>query len=645
MIPTAFTVVRSLPRLVLALWLVSATLLGPGPAAPIAAQDNPRFFPDTGFTIANDRFWDYFQKRGGTRTFGLPISRELQLEGFRVQFFQRQVMQQRLDGSVQLLNLLDPGVVPYTRMNGSTFPAVDENVLNGAPSTADPQYADKVVQYVRDRAPDQFGGKPVNFGTTAVSLVRYEEAFPEADAPSSLVPVISVLEITGLPTSQPAADPNNNDVIYQRFQRVILQYDAKTNQTQVLLLADYLKAILTGQNLPADLEEQARTSRYYRQYDRRRDRHVARADQLPASDLTNAFEREDRALPPVDFDPRVVIEVTPAAPVVGATFVVTVTATDDNGVKSLSWNAVGSGVPELDAVKEADCGGVTSCVRSWNAVTRVPGTLNFRAVSVDTANQSSPEARAAANVANTLQGALEAPEGNAKVGGTVTIRGWVADKAASSGTGIQAVHVYLDGEQGQGFFVGAADYGVERDDIARTVYDGEERFRKVGFRLEWDTAKIAPGEHTLYVYALSAATGRWQRFTSKVQVVARPWPDDPLVSVIEPEVNATVSGTGKTIRGWAIDRNASSGTGIDRVEVWLDGERNQPGVVKLGEVQYGQRASHISDVTTEARYQDSGFSLVWNPDQFRRGEHTLYVYARSTHTDTWVLRKVPIKIE
>ena len=99
----------------------------------------------------DDAFWNYFQRRGGVRTFGYPTSRMMTLEGFLVQFFQRQVMQLRADGSVQLLNLLDPSILPYTKINGSTFPAYDQVLSSRGPSPSDPQYADKAIAFVHDQ--------------------------------------------------------------------------------------------------------------------------------------------------------------------------------------------------------------------------------------------------------------------------------------------------------------------------------------------------------------------------------------------------------------------------------------------------------------------------------------------------------------
>lgn len=640
--------VTALRRLGAAALVASALALALlGTLTPAAAQpappSNPRFFQETGFTVSNDAFWNYFQRRGGLRTFGYPTSRDLTLEGFRMQFFQRQVMQLRGDGSVALVNLLDSSVLPYTKMNGSTFPAVDQAILNAGPSPSDPAYGEKVVAFLRDRAPDSFNGKPVNFANTAVSLVRYEDAFPNAEGPRSLIPVINVLEISGLPSSAPTVDPNNGNFIYQRFQRLVLQYDAGTNTTQALLLADYLKAIITGQNLPADLEAQARESKYYRQYDRRRPNNVARPEALPSSDLTNAFEREDRDLPAINLGPKVSLDVRPENPAVGATFTVTLTASNPSGVAKVSWNAIGSGVPELDQVHDADCSGFAACVRSWNAVTRVPGDLRIRATAQDTSGVVSDEVRSTVTFSNTLQGALEIPANGARVGGVLTIKGWAADKAASLGTGVQAVHVYLDGEQNQGFFLGAATYGETREEIARQL--GEDRFKPTGFSLNWDTTRVAPGDHVLNVYALSAATGRWEKFTSKVTVVQKPFADDPLIRVMGPTDGQTTEGVNKEIKGWAVDRNAPSGTGVDQVEVYLDGERGTSAAVKLGAATYGGNNGDPAQELGDTRFTNSGFTLTWNPSQFRPGPHTVLVYARSTYTDSWTVKRVPITIQ
>src|SRR5581483_6519679 len=131
----------------LLLVLVVATGLVWTPSQPVSAQQDARYFADTGFRIDDDKIWDYFNKRGGTRTFGQPTSRTFQFLGAPSQFFQRHVLQVTRDG-VRTLNLLDEGILPYTTINGLTFPAVDPAVVGAAPKPS-ADYGAAVVAYLK----------------------------------------------------------------------------------------------------------------------------------------------------------------------------------------------------------------------------------------------------------------------------------------------------------------------------------------------------------------------------------------------------------------------------------------------------------------------------------------------------------------
>jgi hypothetical protein len=262
----------------------------PASSAPVATaqQADPRFFPQTSFRIDSDAFWTFFQGRGGVRTFGSRVSRQFRLDGFQVQIFQRNIMQLQADGGVQTLNLLDPGLMPYTNINGSAFPAPDPSIVSATPPITDPNYATAIITFTQQQAPDTFGGQPVNFYQTFSTTVTCADAFPNQDCQENLLPGLN-LQIWGAPTSKPTHDPTNQNFIYQRFQRSIMHYDATCQCTQGLLLADYFKSILTGQNLPRDLNQEAQTSQYYKQYDPSKPLSIARPNDLPNSDLTNAF--------------------------------------------------------------------------------------------------------------------------------------------------------------------------------------------------------------------------------------------------------------------------------------------------------------------------------------------------------------------
>ena len=256
----------------------------------------------------------YSDDRGGVATFGYPISRLFLFQGFPTQIFQRVVLQEWPDGSVHLLNLLDPGLLPFSSFNGAVVPAYDPALVAQAPAPGSPGYIDTVMQFVQANAPNTFAGQPVNFGTTFFHTVSASTAHPpilplsycrQRGLPDSsctpppgygnrsLLPGFD-LEIWGIPTSLPMVDPRNHQFVYQRFQRGILHYQADTNTTEGLLLGDYFKEILTDQHLPPDVAAEAANSPYLDQYCPSGPHWICRPDALDptTTDLTGAFEPE-----------------------------------------------------------------------------------------------------------------------------------------------------------------------------------------------------------------------------------------------------------------------------------------------------------------------------------------------------------------
>src|SRR5260370_23652139 len=102
---------------------LGVAVLSPGLA--FAQADTSRVSSDTGFTVADDAIWGFFSQYGGAATFGEPISREFTLLGKPVQLFQNAALQVQPDGSVQAMQLTDPGPVSATQLDGLTVPAAD----------------------------------------------------------------------------------------------------------------------------------------------------------------------------------------------------------------------------------------------------------------------------------------------------------------------------------------------------------------------------------------------------------------------------------------------------------------------------------------------------------------------------------------
>jgi hypothetical protein len=241
----------------------------PPAAAPTVPHDN-QYFSQTGFRIDNDAVWSFFQGYGGVQTFGYPTSRTFTFLGCPVQFFQRQVIQVCTGAGAALLNILDPGIFPYTKVNGSTFPAPNDQMKASTPPVSDPNYDANMAAFVQANVPNTFSGQPVAF---------YDYFNSQGG-----------LTIWGAPISMPAPDPNNNSFIYQRFQRGIMHFIQGTG-TESILVADYLKALILNQNVPTDLraEATAQNSPYLASYCPGAPAWMCRPNQVPGTDYTFAF--------------------------------------------------------------------------------------------------------------------------------------------------------------------------------------------------------------------------------------------------------------------------------------------------------------------------------------------------------------------
>ena len=261
------------------------------PSGTPASLLEATYFPETGYRLADERFAVYFHARGGVATFGYPTSRRFFLLNTQVQFFQRHVMQLHGNGRVALLNLLDPELLPFTRFGGLTVPPASLDLALAAPLPSSATYGDDASRFIATTVPNDWQGRPVGFLDAFLAPGR------AAGTSDPILQVLIGLELYGFPTSAPAVDPNNTTFVYQRFQRTVLHYDAATGTTQPLLLADALKSLMTGRGTAPALLAEAAGSPLVGQYNPARPLWLLRPEALPGSDLTAAFEPEDRGAP------------------------------------------------------------------------------------------------------------------------------------------------------------------------------------------------------------------------------------------------------------------------------------------------------------------------------------------------------------
>lgn len=113
--------------------------------------------------------------------------------------------------------LLAPGVVSAAGpLDGLTVPPADPALSFVAPSPDQPNYDARLAAFLQATVPDTWNGQPVQFLSTLND---------------------TGVDVVGLPTSAPAADPHNPQFIYQRFQNDVLFYNGAEGTTSVLPLA------------------------------------------------------------------------------------------------------------------------------------------------------------------------------------------------------------------------------------------------------------------------------------------------------------------------------------------------------------------------------------------------------------------------
>ena len=98
------------------------------------------------------------------------------------------------------------------------------------------------------------------------------------------------------------------------------------------------------------------------------------------------------------------------------------------------------------------------------------------------------------------------------------------------------------------------------------------------------------------------------------------------VSIDAPAAGAmAVLGVPSSIGGWAV-REAGSGTGVQQVDVYLDGPAGAG--TYLGTARYGIPRRDVAAAFSRPDWTNSGFAFEWMPRAIGSGAHVLYVVAQ-----------------
>jgi hypothetical protein len=216
---------------------------------------------------------------------------------------------------------------------------------------------------------------------------------------------------------------------------------------------------------------------------------------------------------------------------------------------------------------------------------------------------------------------LDVPSQGQPVSGNFAVSGWALDLGATSGTGVDTVHVWAQSvSTGEWIWLGAANMGVSRPDVAAVFQSS--RFATAGFGM---SASLAPGTYDVNVFAHSLVSNTFNNVqTKRITVVAPPSRPLMFIDLPVPEFVTTRS-TLFSISGWALDLSSSSGPGIEAIHVWAF-PTNGGAPIMVGATSIGHARNDVAGLFG-AQFLGSGYSLQ---GALPPGDYNLVVFALSS---------------
>jgi hypothetical protein len=213
------------------------------------------------------------------------------------------------------------------------------------------------------------------------------------------------------------------------------------------------------------------------------------------------------------------------------------------------------------------------------------------------------------------------------------VDGWAADTVSTSGSGVDAVHVWAyPAAGGAPVFVGAATYGIDRPDVGAAL--GSARYNKSGYTLRVNN--LAPGAYRLVVFAHNTITGTF----ADAREVTITINSSIVVLADTPGAGASLSGA-FNVAGWAADMQSSSGAGIDAIHVYARSQATGA-YVFLGVAATGGSRPDVATVLGAQQLASCGYTLT--ASGLAPGGYDLTVFARSAATQQWNAAVVPIVV-
>jgi hypothetical protein len=238
---------------------------------------------------------------------------------------------------------------------------------------------------------------------------------------------------------------------------------------------------------------------------------------------------------------------------------------------------------------------------------------------------------------NTYDGYIDIPHGGDSVpgSGSFTVAGWFLDHTAQGWAGADDVQVWLGTMDGGGRMLAKAAFAQNRPDVGAAT--SNPYWSASGFGAAITGSSVPSGSQTLNVYAHTPSKGWWFKGVTVngggTGAVA-PAPSAPgapatggapVITVLNPTNNQNVS----TKSDYTINGTVTDPTNIDRIEVWINGERNSQYATLLG---------------TTTPNKDGSWSQTFTPTHFPSTHSNLYIYAHNAANGLETVKNVEINI-
>jgi hypothetical protein len=230
---------------------------------------------------------------------------------------------------------------------------------------------------------------------------------------------------------------------------------------------------------------------------------------------------------------------------------------------------------------------------------------------------------------NSYVGGVDTPSSGAGLGidRLARLSGWFVDSSAQGWSGADDLVVYT-GTMDSGTSLGHGNVGLPRADVASSL--NNPYWSASGWSAVIDPGGMPLGQNTLSIYLHTPSKGWW--FTQLVVTVGAGSGSvsgplqaggAPIVTVAAPVDGERVSTRLGNYRVTGTVRDPIAGSkAIDRVQVWLNGERNT------------EQASYIGDADVAS---DGSWGIDFGPSHYPGITSNMYVYAHSDVTNKTTL--------